>query len=172
MGQSVEAPPLPPRTATPEPLTANLCWLLSRASHTLSTELTAAMEELDVSPRAQNVLSTAMTGEYTQTELVNLVGVDKTTMVVTLDELEAKGLAERRPSPTDRRARVIAVTKAGKRKVREAEAIGARVNADVLSALPPGDRELFLEALSKLVCERLGEPVECAHPPRRRAPRA
>ena len=40
-----------------------------------------------------------MQGEYTQTELVRMVGLDKTTMVVTLDQLEAEGLAERRPSP-------------------------------------------------------------------------
>ena len=62
-----------------------------------------------------------MRGEYTQTELARIVGLDKTTMVVTLDELEAAGLAERRPSATDRRARVVAVTKAGERKVRQAD---------------------------------------------------
>ena len=97
-----------------EQFSTNLCWLLSRAAHTLTTELTAAMEGLGVSPRAQHVLDTALDGEHTQIELARLVGLDKTTMVVTLDELEAKGLAERRPSPTDRRARVIAVTDAGR----------------------------------------------------------
>jgi DNA-binding MarR family transcriptional regulator len=92
-------------------------------------------------------------------------------MVVTLDELEAAGLAERRPSPTDRRARVIAVTAAGERKVREAEEIAERVRADVLSALPEGEREVFVKALMRLVSDRLSEPVICTAPPRRRAPR-
>ncbi|MEK8105286.1 MarR family winged helix-turn-helix transcriptional regulator [Micromonospora sp. M12] len=41
--------------------------------------------------------------------------MDKTTMVVTLDQLERAGLAERRPVPTDRRARLVAVTPAGRR---------------------------------------------------------
>ena len=36
-----------------------------------------------------------MTGAYTQTELARLIGLDKTTMVVTVDELEAAGLAKR-----------------------------------------------------------------------------
>src|SRR4051812_34958762 len=155
MGLSVDVAP-PPSAPTPDALSDNLCWLLSRASHALTTELTAAMEDLDVSPRAQHVLSTAMTGDYTQTELVKLVGLDKTTMVVTLDELEAKGLAERRPSSTDRRAHVITVTKAGRRKVRQGEEIAARVRADVLSVLPDEEREIFLASLTKLVCNRLG----------------
>ena len=154
------------------PLSENLCWLLSRASHSLATETARAMEGLGVSPRGFMVLGAAMCGAYTQTELARMVGLDKTTMVVTLDELEAAGLAERRPSPTDRRARVIAVTEAGEGKVREAEAIAAQTNADVLSVLEPEEREAFLGALSRLVSERLAEPVACATPVRRRAPRA
>jgi MarR family transcriptional regulator, transcriptional regulator for hemolysin len=160
-----------PGTA-PQALCDNLCWLLSRASYTLTTELTAALEDLGISPRAHAVLAAAAGGEHTQTELARTVGLDKTTMVVTLDELEAAGLAERRPSPTDRRARVIAVTKAGRRKLREAEAIGDGIRDDVLSALQPGEREAFVGALTRLVGDRLAEPVACAQPVRRRAPHA
>jgi MarR family transcriptional regulator, transcriptional regulator for hemolysin len=154
--------------AAPEPLASDLCWLLSRASHVLMTESTAALEASGISPREHSVLATAMTGEYTQTEIARAVGLDKTTMVVTVDELEAAGLAERRPSQTDRRARVIAVTKAGERKVREAEAILDRVRDDVLSVLPEPERKVFLRALGRLVCGRLSEPVPCAQPVRRR----
>jgi MarR family transcriptional regulator, transcriptional regulator for hemolysin len=157
--------------SAPQPLCDNLCWLLSRASYTLTTELTAALEDLGIAPRAHAVLAAAATGEHSQTQLARLVGLDKTTMVVTLDELEAAGLAERRPSPADRRARVIAVTKAGERKLREAEEIGDRIRDDVLSALPANDRKVFLGALTRLVGGRLAEPVPCAQPVRRRAPR-
>ena len=151
------------------PLSANLCWLLSTAAHSLTTEMTRAMEGLGVSPRGFSVLTTALSGAYTQTELARMVGLDKTTMVVTLDELEVAGLAARRPSATDRRARVIAVTEAGERKVREAEEIAARTNEAVLGALDPDERESFLSALTRLVGERLSEPVACAKPVRRRA---
>jgi MarR family transcriptional regulator, transcriptional regulator for hemolysin len=156
----------------PQPLCDNLCWLLSRASYTLTTELTAALEGLGISPRAHSVLAAAATGDHSQTELARLVGLDKTTMVVTLDELEAAGLAERRPSPSDRRARVIAVTKAGARKLREAEAIGDAIREDVLGVLPARERKVFFGALTRLVGDRLAEPVQCAQPVRRRAPRA
>ena len=154
------------------PCSGDLCWLLSRASHVLTTELTAALEGLGISPRAHSVLAAAVTGEHTQIELARMVGLDKTTMVVTLDELEAAGLAERRPSATDRRARVIAVTKAGQRKLRDAQRIGGQVRDDVLAALPAEDRDVFLDSLRRLVGDRLSEPVACSQPVRRRAPRA
>ncbi len=153
------------------PCTKDLCWLLSRASHALNTELTAALEGLGISPRAQRVLGAAMTGEHTQIELARMVDLDKTTMVITLDELEKAGLAERRPSPTDRRVRVIAVTEAGRRKARQAEAIAMRVRDDVLGVLPERDRDVFVDGLRRLVDERLNDPTPCASPVRRRTPR-
>ena len=151
------------------PLGADLCWLLSRASHALNTEMTAALEELGISPRAHAVLTTAMTGQHTQSEIARIVGLDKTTMVVTIDELESSGLAERRPSDRDRRARVIAVTEAGRRMVKQADKILDRVREDVLGELPAEDRDSFLRALATLAGGRLAEPVTCAHPVRRRA---
>src|SRR5437660_339006 len=146
-----------PTSSPPEPLASDLCWLLSRVSHALMTEMTAALEDSGMSPRARSVLATAMTGEYTQTELARIIGLDKTTMVVTVDELEASGLAERRPAIGDRRARVIAVTKAGERKVKDAEVVLERVREDVLCTLPASERQTFLRALGRLACDRVVE---------------
>jgi MarR family transcriptional regulator for hemolysin len=154
-----------------EPLTENLSWLLSQASYALTTELTAALESLGISPRSFCLLSSAMGGEHTQTELAQAVGLDKTTMVVTVDELEQAGLAKRVPSAGDRRARVIAVTKAGERKAAQAREVVDRIHAEVLAQVPPRDRKVFLETLTGLVCGRLSEAAECSQPVRRRAPR-
>jgi DNA-binding MarR family transcriptional regulator len=156
-------------TNAPTPVTSDLCWMLSRASHVLMTEMTAALEDLGISPREHAVLSTALEGVHTQSEIARLVGLDKTTMVVTLDDLETDGLAERRQSSKDRRARVIWVTEAGERKVQEADKVLDRVRADVLSELAPDERDVFLRALGTLACGRLAEPVACSHPVRRRA---
>jgi MarR family transcriptional regulator, transcriptional regulator for hemolysin len=150
----------------------DLGWLLATVSHSLTTELTAALEDVSVTPRGYCVLNTAMRGEYTQTALAQTVGLDKTTMVVTIDALERAGLVERRTSSTDRRARVIAVTEAGRAKVAEGEEIVARIQADVLSSLPPESREAFMVALRYLAAQRLCEPTPCDPPVRRRAPRS
>jgi MarR family transcriptional regulator, transcriptional regulator for hemolysin len=141
-----------PREA-PAPPVESLCWLLGRASNALGDEVAQALQEIGLSQRGHCVLSTAMQGDYTQIELAHAVGLDKTTMVVTIDELELAGLAVRRPSPTDRRARVIEVTKAGKRKVAEGRAIVERVQRQMLDELPAGERKALLAALEHLACK-------------------
>ena len=150
----------------------NLAWLLYRAHWALAAELAAALAPLGLSARGYHVLKAAMSGERTQTELAEMVGLDKTTMVVTVDELERDGLAERKPAPHDRRARIIAVTAAGKRKVAEAEKVKERVQADILGELPERDQKALIDALDKLVQGRLAERVDSAPPLRRRSPRA
>ena len=155
----------------PECLSGNLGWLLSQASFVLATEFASALAPMGISPRSYCVLSAALPGDRTQTELAQLVGLDKTTMVVTIDELEEGGLAERRPSSADRRVRVISVTKAGARTVAEAREVLDRVQADVLASLPGSERKQLLEALNQLVSDRLSEPADCSSPPRRREPR-
>jgi DNA-binding MarR family transcriptional regulator len=154
-----------------QPLVDDLCWLLARASHSLTTELTAALEDFGLTPRGHQVLSAALSGENTQTDLARIVGLDKTTMVVTLDDLESAGLAERRPAPGDRRVRVIAVTTAGKRRLARADEVLGRIRADVLSTLPPAERTALVTALQRLVSGRLAQAAPTAKPVRRRAPR-
>jgi DNA-binding MarR family transcriptional regulator len=48
-----------------------------------------------------------------QQEVARRLGVDRTTMVDLIDELEAKGLVQRRQDPADRRRNVVALTPAG-----------------------------------------------------------
>src|SRR5436190_21747939 len=139
--------------------TGNLAWLLYRAHWALASELTAALAPVGVSPRGYHVLQAALSDEHTQTELAEMIGLDKTTMVVTVDELERDGLAERRPSPHDRRARIVSVTPAGKRKVAEAEKVKERVQAEVLGELSAREGQALMDALSKLVEGRLAEQV-------------
>jgi MarR family transcriptional regulator, transcriptional regulator for hemolysin len=156
----------------PECLAGNLGWLLTQAHFNLVSEVGAALEPLGVSNRGYHVLATARTGEYTQKELAERIGLDKTTMVVTVDELEEKGLAERKPSSTDRRARVISVTKDGERTVVQGQKIIDRIQADVLENLPAKERKAFLEGLGSLVKDRLAHPAPDAPPLRRREPRS
>ncbi len=151
----------------PERPDENLGWLLSTVSHAFATELTAALEEVSVTPRSHCVLSTAMQGEYSQTALAHAIGLDKTTMVVTIDALEKAGLVERRMSSQDRRARVIAVTPAGRDKVAQGEAIVARVQERVLASLG-AERDAFMASLRQLSCGALSELAECKQPVRRR----
>src|SRR5688572_5275098 len=158
---------LAPHRAEPD-----LSFLLDRASHVLRTRMAAALAEIGLTARMHCVLVHAVEEERTQIQLAEIGDMDKTTMVVTVDALERAGLAERRPSGTDRRARIIAVTAEGERVVVAADAIVALTYSDVLASLPERQREPFLDSLRRLVDGRLSTPPECEKPPRRRAPRA
>jgi MarR family transcriptional regulator for hemolysin len=153
--------------ACSECLTNNLGWLLSQASYAYGSEVAAALEPLGLGQRGVCVLASAVTGEFTQTQLAQAIGLDKTMMMVTLDELEKLGLAERRRSARDRRAHIVAVTPAGAAKLAEAQAVIERVQEVVLGTLPKTQRDAFFGGLVQLVTGRLAEPPECGTPVRR-----
>jgi MarR family transcriptional regulator, transcriptional regulator for hemolysin len=153
-------------------LMGNLGWMLGQADHALGSEIAGALAPLGLGQRGFCVLSAAIDADFTQTELAGMIGLDKTTMVVTVDELESKGFAQRVPSPTDRRARMITVTEAGRAKVAEGQQIIQRVQDEVLEALPAEQRGGFVDALMTLVGGRLSSPPPCSPPLRRREQRA
>jgi MarR family transcriptional regulator for hemolysin len=134
----------------PDRTVRDITGLLNMAGHTLSNRLAAALEDIGLTPRMQCVLVHALQEERTQIQLAALADLDKTTMVTTVDDLEKRGLAERRPSATDRRARIIAVTPKGRAAAEEGQRIVDRVHAEALAGLPSGDRDAFVEALGQL----------------------
>ena len=154
-------------TRAPERSVPDLSFMLAHAAHVLATRMTAAFAEIGITPRDYCVLYHAASGELTQIELARVSDLDKTTMVVTLDELEEAGYAERRPSRADRRARVVVVTDEGKRLVTAGHEIADRVHRQVLADLPSGSRGIFMDSLTHLVSGLLAEPVESERPVRR-----
>lgn len=146
----------------------DLGFLFNHAGHVVDTELTAKLAELGTTPREICVLGKALGAELTQSRLGELAGLDKTTMVVTMDKLEQAGLAERRPSTTDRRARIVAVTPAGEKLLAAGQTVVDQAHSDMLSALPAADREVFVRSMTALVGERLAKPVVSERSVRRR----
>ena len=155
----------PPRTVP------DLTGYLTHAGHVLETQLSAALAEVGLTLRMQCVLRHALEAERTQIQIAELSYMDKTTMVVTVDALEKAGYAERKPSATDRRARIISVTEAGAKIAHEGQRIVDRVHAEALEALAAGQRQPFVNALAQLVDGHLSTPVE-AQPVRRARQRA
>ncbi|WP_433425628.1 MarR family winged helix-turn-helix transcriptional regulator [Microtetraspora malaysiensis] len=145
----------------------DLSYLLDHTGHVLRTRMAAALAEIGLTARMHCVLVHALEEERTQIQLAEIGDMDKTTMVVTVDALEEAGLAERRPSSTDRRARIIAVTEEGARVARHSQEIVDRVHAEALAALPEGEREVLVRALNRLADGHLAAPVESPQPVRR-----
>jgi DNA-binding MarR family transcriptional regulator len=135
----------------------DLLFLLNQATFALSNEMASRLAEVGLSPRKYCVLSKAMQEDLTQIRLAEASMLDKTTMVVTLDELEKAGLAERRPSPEDRRARIVRVTPKGAEAVAAGGRIVEQMQDELLASLPAESRGAFVEGLEQLV----GGPLSC-----------
>ena len=86
----------------------------------------------------------------TQAALAEVIGADKTRIIAILDELQAKGLIERVADPEDRRARLLAITKEG-RKVKDATQTKKQSGEERwLGTLSATDRAVFLRVLQEL----------------------
>ncbi|GAA2616334.1 MarR family transcriptional regulator [Actinomadura fulvescens] len=145
----------------------DLSFLLDHTSHVLRTKMAAALAEIGLTARMHCVLVHALEEERTQIQLAEIGDMDKTTMVVTVDALEKAGLAERRPSSTDRRARIIAVTEKGAEVAAQSQRIVDGVHEAALASLPDGDRKALLKALNLLVTGHLATPAETTGQARR-----
>ncbi|MEV5973700.1 MarR family winged helix-turn-helix transcriptional regulator [Streptomyces sp. NPDC051921] len=145
----------------------DLSYLLDHSSHVLRTQMAARLGEIGLTARMHCVLVHALEEERTQAQLAEIGDMDKTTMVVTVDALEKAGLAERRPSSADRRARVIAVTAEGAKVAARSQRIVDEVHEAALGSLPDEERAVLVRALNRLVTGHLETPAEGARTARR-----
>jgi len=151
----------------------DLSFLLNQAAYALEARLATALAGVGVSVREYCVLMKAAELERTQNEVAELAGLDKTTMVVTLDRLEQAGLVQRRVSEQDRRARIVAVTRKGLSVYERARRIVDATNHEVLTSLSAGERAALVRGLTGLTSGEglLARPSHVA-PQRRKQVRA
>jgi DNA-binding MarR family transcriptional regulator len=67
-----------------------------------------------------------------------------------VDGLERQGLAERRPDPADRRAKLVAITDSGQASLDVANATWERLLTQIFGALDEDDRATLLRLLASL----------------------
>jgi DNA-binding MarR family transcriptional regulator len=67
-----------------------------------------------------------------------------------VDGLERLGMAERRPDPVDRRAKLVAITDAGRTALDVANATWERLLTQIFGSLSEADRETLLRLLASL----------------------
>src|SRR5262245_28726969 len=135
----------------PDETRLDLSFLLNQAAYAFEAHLADALAEHEVSVREYCVLWKADEGERTQQEIAELAGLDKSTMVLTLDRLEKRGLVQRRVSDIDRRARVVALTPRGSGLYAEAQAAYDKVTVETLRSLGERGMLSFVRGLQGLV---------------------
>jgi DNA-binding MarR family transcriptional regulator len=86
-----------------------------------------------------------------QSALSGRLGVDRNSTSLLIAGLERKRLVTRRPSPADRRMRLVRLTTRGERLFTELHPRGLELQQHVLSVLDPGERELLLDLLARVI---------------------
>jgi DNA-binding MarR family transcriptional regulator len=118
--------------------TGQLLFRLWRASHARTAE---ALESIGLTPALFALLNVLGAREGAIQQQIGVeMGIDRSTMVVLIDELEAKDLARRRPHPADRRAREVAITVEGRDVLQRARKIALEVEGEVLRGLTITER--------------------------------
>jgi DNA-binding MarR family transcriptional regulator len=124
-----------------------LFFRLWRASHARVAE---GLASIGLTPALFAVLNFLRAREGAiQQEIGSAMGIDPSTMVSLVDQLEDAGLAKRRPRPTDRRAREVAITAKGDRMLERGRRIAVDAEDEVLRGLSAAERAELLELMRR-----------------------
>lgn len=138
------------RTATDSQVAefaGQLLFRLWRASH---TRVADAFQSMGLTPALFAVLNylSAHPGA-TQRAIGGAMGIDPSTMVSLVDELQRQGLAGRRPHPNDRRAHAVTISAKGRRALERARTMAHEAEDEVLRGLSAGERHELLKLMRR-----------------------
>jgi len=141
----------------------SLGFLLSQLGFTASRRFHAALAPLGIEPRHFLLLRFVAREEgRSQQALGEMLHIPPSRMVALVDQLEERGLLERRANPTDRRARALHVTDEGRRLMARAMRVAMAHEDSVGVSLSAGEREQLVALLQKLAAEM--QLVSGVHP--------
>ena len=99
-----------------------------------------------------------------QTELVKLTGIDRSTLADLVARLLAQGYLQRRRTKDDARTNAIRITAVGKKMLKMAQPGADEVDRHLLSLIASADRKDFIDNLAILAAEM--DKVEEKEPPK------
>lgn len=138
----------------PVPVPQSLGVLLRLAHQHFSSAVDVALDQSgfgDIRPHHANVFSFVPPEGIQVSELTVQAGVRKQSMAQAVEELEMLGYVERRPHPSDKRARLVFLTERGKLIRPLAMATGKRVEDLWAQILGEGDLEVLRSTLQVLL---------------------
>jgi DNA-binding MarR family transcriptional regulator len=146
-------------TGAPPGLGTWPAFLLYKAGWVLQGLFEQAIEPFGLKGRHFLVLTMLSTGSsLSQQEMSRAMSVDPNIMVSLVDDLEERGLAERRRNPKDRRRHVIVLTDEGRSVYEEARRAVDAVEASFFSVLSDEERGRLGEMAGKLMAPHWDRP--------------
>ena len=106
----------------------------------------------ELTPRQYAILLTVAQNEgLSQTQLVELTGIDRSTLADVVRRMLKKGLLQRRRTRDDARAYAVKLTDEGTRVLKTHDPMARKVDERILASLPAQQRDRFLQDLSAIV---------------------
>ena len=114
-------------------------------------DFAAELKDFDVSPGRFGVLVLISANPgMTQSLLAEATQLDRSTMVAVIDQLESRGLVERRASPTDRRSNALVLTAEGEKLLRQLKRRVKQHEARIAAALTQAESDTLVKLLSRI----------------------
>jgi DNA-binding MarR family transcriptional regulator len=137
--------------ALPPSMRDRVPFLLFRASQASLSLANQMLAQIGLCARQAGILTMVTELEpMTQKALSDALGIDRTTMVALLDDLEDKGLAARQRHPRDRRAFLVHPTDSGRAAKVAAVRILDEQQRRFLAPLAPAERSQLAALLTRL----------------------
>jgi DNA-binding MarR family transcriptional regulator len=140
----------------PEELISSTSFLLKRLGFAAKDKAMEAYERSGLHPYHHAVLAVLDEGSReTQGAIADALGYDRGQLVGLLDELEDRGLVERRRDPADRRRHIVRLTPAGKRALAKLRALARQLDDEFLASLDEDERAQLHALLLRLAQQHL-----------------
>jgi DNA-binding MarR family transcriptional regulator len=108
----------------------------------------------DLTKQQYTVLAAVEQNEgMSQTDLVNITGIDRSTLAEMIRRMIEKGLLDRERTETDQRANAVRIAAGGRKALRSARSASDRVEKTLLAGLNSTDRSKFIRMLTTVVSQ-------------------
>jgi DNA-binding MarR family transcriptional regulator len=154
----------PPSSSSSPPF-RSIGFTISTLGYAVARRFHETLRPLGIEPRDFSLLRAIAADEGRSQQAVGeRLEIAPSRMVAFVDQLEARGLLERRQNADDRRARALYLTDAGRDLLERAFALALETERDLCAELTDADRSQLLELLGR-VGPRLGiaPGVHAAH---------
>lgn len=129
----------------------SVAFLLSKVGFDAARRFAARLAPLGLEPRHVGLLRAVAAAEgKSQQVLGQQLRITPSRMVALVDDLERRGLAERRPNPADRRAHALHLTADGCRLLDRALQAAAEHENELCADLDPSERRQLAALLRRL----------------------
>jgi DNA-binding MarR family transcriptional regulator len=133
----------------------DFAYLLVQLGFHLARQFSERLAPLGLEPRHAGMLTRLAAHEgLSQQALGELIGLNPTRMVFLVDELEQRGLVERRRNTADRRSYALYLTTQGRDTLHRIQAAGDRHQHEIGASLSKAERLDLASLLRRLAAEQ------------------